>query len=184
MFNSFNSKRGSFEKTLAWDGNRFDLDDSNELELDATPSPVILRPDFEDEHKEDFIEALGFWHKYQYAKALDVISRYLQKEDQGIAAKASFRLLRQLMFPDTSPLWGGPRPDRPFETLHIEDLMYNLACCTNVWMARSSITIYSQENEKQKLFLRTHLTSALSQIREWIPIPPVNRVEITDMKVY
>ena len=165
-----------------WDGKRYEIENLP-LHVDTTLSRVILRPDFEEEYKDDFVKALELYHNGQYSTALDIINQYFTKERQGPAATASFKLLHQLVSQDKPNTWLDVSPINPPETLHLEDLIRNLAACAQEWMFRITFGDSLNDDKSRMDVLENFLSSALSQIQEWIPMPPVKGAELTDMKV-
>jgi hypothetical protein len=176
------SDLGRYEQQIMWDGILYTLS-PNFSEVDTQLSPMVLRPDFEEEYKDDFVKALKLYHLGQSDEVQKIINKYFEKDNRGPAATTSFKLLQELIIHDKPHIWKGLSPSHPLETLHIEDAIRHFVSCAQEWMFLASSGGSSGDEQNRMDELENFLTSALSEIKVWIPMPPSQGVEVPDMKV-
>ena len=179
------------KEQFVWGKKSYDINEVH-LVLDGKLSPVILRPDFEEQYEGEFLHALSLFHKCRYTEANDIVQRFLNRDD-GIAARTSFKVLNTLI-----ELYKGQGP--PSATyylsiprnlsLHVEVLIDDI---TRYWQTLRHIDSLSydaihfdhviEDLESRKTYLSSALTTAMSQLRDWIPMPPVEDAKLTDINV-
>ena len=155
---------------------------------------MILRPDFESDHSETFLIAFRLFHLYDYGQAYRIAKEFLRRPvTPSTAAASSFRILKQLLkWRELSLGRSGAsthsllshRVKNPLlaksdcESLHIEQLIAITIKYVRRWSHSPGSEKFIERKELQEFLLY-----ALKEIQSWVPMPPVEGAEMTDMKV-
>jgi hypothetical protein len=182
------------QELFAYSGDDFPYTQNPELHIDDVPdlksthhfsrqsplSPKYLRPDFEEEHRELFMKAQDYYHRYHYEHATVVIRSYLENltPSSNIAATSSFEVLYHLSQKDTPCIFSGPTAMDWSDSQHIEYLIARVAECAREWIFHTP-----KDSPARKQEMDEFLLFGLNEICFWVPMPPVKGAVLTDAKV-
>ena len=158
-----------------------DLNPGNNFTLQSQLSHDYLRPDFEEEYKKLFAEALDHYFGYHYERTVAIIRSYLENltPDSNIAATSSFKVLYHLCQIDTPCIFSGSTNIDWYESQHIEYVIAGVAECAREWLFHAP-----KDSPARKQDMDDFLLYGLNEICAWVPMPPVQGAVVTDIKVY
>jgi hypothetical protein len=143
-------------------------------------SPIILRPDFEEQHEESFREALSYYHCFEYEAANKIVNDSLQHatENHLFSGLSSFTFLHHFINLKEPCKWSGPLFTKQAGEDHIENIISNLAECAREWIFHKKT-----DCKYRKKDMDDDIPFAFDVIHEWIPMPPIEGTKFTDLKV-
>jgi hypothetical protein len=144
------------------------------VSLEATPLPVIVRPDF-DFLSFYFKKALQLYYVNEQYEALETVQYALSKCLPGDAATSSLRALKSI-FQLHMPWKTASRTQDVESEAHVEDHIALLFETARVWLSTNDTADVIDTLEQR-------LIHQLNEILPWVPMPPESGAIVSDLKV-